>query len=43
MRQERHSSNALAVAQYLKKHPSVAWVNYPGLPEHPSYKLAQDI
>jgi O-acetylhomoserine (thiol)-lyase len=42
LRQERHSSNALAVAQYLRKHPSVAWVNYPGLPEHPSYKLAQE-
>ena len=31
LRMERHSSNALAVAQYLEKHPAVTWVNYPGL------------
>lgn len=31
LRMERHSANALAVAQYLRKHPKVAWVNYPGL------------
>ena len=31
LRMERHSSNALAVAQWLKKHPKVAWVRYPGL------------
>ncbi|HUK51147.1 MAG TPA: PLP-dependent transferase, partial [Terriglobales bacterium] len=35
-----HSENALAVANYLKNHPAVNWVNYPGLPEHPSHKLA---
>jgi len=29
---ERHSANALAVAQFLEKHPGVVWVNYPGLP-----------
>lgn len=38
---ERHSQNALAVAKYLKEHSKVAWVNYPGLPEHPTYQLAQ--
>jgi O-acetylhomoserine (thiol)-lyase len=27
----RHSENALAVAEFLRKHPEVAWVNYPGL------------
>jgi O-acetylhomoserine (thiol)-lyase len=31
LRLPRHSENALAVAQYLEKHPKVAWVNYPGL------------
>ncbi len=31
LRMERHSANALAVAQHLEKHPGVAWVNYPGL------------
>ena len=41
LRVERHSKNARAVAEFLKKHPDVAWVNYTGLPEHPSYKLAQ--
>lgn len=41
LRMERHSQNALAVARYLSEHPKVAWVNYPGLPSHPSYELAQ--
>jgi O-acetylhomoserine (thiol)-lyase len=40
LRMERHSSNALAVAHYLQEHPRVAWVNYPGMPDHPSYALA---
>ncbi len=40
LRMERHSDNAMKVAQYLKGHPKVAWVNYPGLPEHPSYAVA---
>jgi O-acetylhomoserine (thiol)-lyase len=38
VRLDRHSSNALKVAQYLEKHPKVAWVNYPGLPSSPAYK-----
>ena len=41
LRVPRHSQNALAVAEYLKKHPKVAWVNYTGLPGHPSHTLAQ--
>jgi O-acetylhomoserine (thiol)-lyase len=41
LRVERHSSNALAVAQYLEKHEDVEWVSYSGLPSHPSYELAQ--
>jgi O-acetylhomoserine (thiol)-lyase len=41
LRQERHSENALAVARYLKSHPAVAWVNYPGLEDHPSNLLAE--
>ncbi|ACM20841.1 O-acetyl-L-homoserine sulfhydrylase [Geotalea daltonii FRC-32] len=40
LRMERHSTNALAVAQFLKNHPKVAWVNYPGLPDNQSYKIA---
>ena len=40
LRLERHSTNALAVAKFLQEHPKVAWVNYPGLPDHPSYRIA---
>jgi len=40
LRQRKHSENALQVAKYLKNHPAVKWVNYPGLPDHPSHKLA---
>jgi O-acetylhomoserine (thiol)-lyase len=41
LRQRKHSENALAVAQFLKKHPLVTWVNYPGLDDHPSHSLAK--
>ncbi|MGG4034272.1 homocysteine synthase [Paenibacillus cisolokensis] len=41
LRMERHSSNALRVAQYLETNEAVEWVNYPGLPSHPSYALGQ--
>ncbi|MBP7692272.1 MAG: O-acetylhomoserine aminocarboxypropyltransferase/cysteine synthase [Anaerolineales bacterium] len=41
LRLQRHVENTLAVAQFLKAHPAVAWVNYPGLPDHPSYARAQ--
>lgn len=41
LRMERHSQNALAVARFLQEHPKVDWVLYPGLPDHPSYELAQ--
>ncbi|MCL2679709.1 MAG: O-acetylhomoserine aminocarboxypropyltransferase/cysteine synthase [Dehalococcoidia bacterium] len=41
LRQERHSQNALAVARWLSDNPKIAWVNYPGLPSHPSYQLTQ--
>ncbi|WP_135546581.1 homocysteine synthase [Paenibacillus cymbidii] len=41
LRMERHSSNAMAVAQFLESHDAVEWVNYPGLASHPSYELAQ--
>ncbi|MGO4275219.1 O-acetylhomoserine aminocarboxypropyltransferase/cysteine synthase family protein, partial [Paenibacillus sp. TAF58] len=41
LRLERHSSNALKVAEYLESHESVEWVSYAGLESHPSYKLAQ--
>jgi O-acetylhomoserine (thiol)-lyase len=41
LRQRKHSENALAVARFLQNHPLVNWVNYPGLPEHPSHALAR--
>jgi O-acetylhomoserine (thiol)-lyase len=41
LRQKKHSENALAVARFLKTHPLVTWVNYPGLEDHPSHKTAQ--
>jgi O-acetylhomoserine (thiol)-lyase len=40
LRQRQHAQNALAVAQYLKQHPLVNWVTYPGLKEDPSYPIA---
>jgi O-acetylhomoserine (thiol)-lyase len=40
LRQRQHSANALEVAQFLKAHPRVSWVTYPGLPEDPSFKVA---
>ncbi|MBR1368775.1 O-acetylhomoserine aminocarboxypropyltransferase [Methanocalculus chunghsingensis] len=40
LRIERHGKNAQAVAEFLSKHPNVAWVNYPGLPDHESHAKA---
>src|ERR687894_944007 len=41
LRMERHSQNALAVAEFLQGHPKVNWVNYPGLADHPTYETAK--
>lgn len=43
LRMERHSANALIVAQWLEEHPDVAWVNYPGLESHPDYSYAREV
>ena len=40
LRQRQHSENALEVARFLKQHPLVTWVTYPGLPDDPNHKLA---
>jgi O-acetylhomoserine (thiol)-lyase len=40
-RMERHSRNALAVAEWLGKNPAVTWVKYPGLKASPYYALSQ--
>lgn len=41
LRIERHSENALTFAKWLKQHPEVQWVWYPGLPEHPWHENAK--
>ena len=41
LRMERHVENAKAVANFLRGHPQVEWVKYPGLPDSPYYELAQ--
>jgi methionine-gamma-lyase len=40
LRMERHSANAMALARHLARHPAVARVHYPGLPDHPGHQLA---
>ena len=41
LRVERHNTNAFELAHWLKAHPSVTWVSYTGLEEHPSHELAK--
>lgn len=41
LRMERHSQNALAVAQFLANHEQVSWVNFPALETDSSYQLAK--
>ena len=41
LRMERHCENAQVVAEFLDDHPMVSWVKYAGLPDSPSYPLAQ--
>ena len=41
VRMDRHCDNALAVAEYLQKHPNVTWVNYAGLATHEDYHLVK--
>jgi cystathionine beta-lyase/cystathionine gamma-synthase len=40
LRMEKHCSNAMAIARYLSSHPAVVKVCYPGLSDHPHYKVA---
>ena len=39
LRMQRHCDNALKVAEWLRNHPKVAWVSYPGLPDDPNHAL----
>ncbi len=41
LRVERQNENAMAVAQWLEKHPLVEQVNYPGLASHPGHEIAK--
>jgi O-acetylhomoserine (thiol)-lyase len=41
LRLQRHCDNAMTVAQWLVKHPNVAWVSYPGLPGDRYHNLAK--
>jgi O-acetylhomoserine (thiol)-lyase len=41
LRVKQHSENAIQVAEFLKSHPSVSWVNYPGLKDDPSHEGAK--
>lgn len=41
LRVERHIENARKVAEFLRGHPNVAWVNYAGFPDSPLYPMAQ--
>ena len=38
---DKHSSNALKIAEFLKSHNKVEWVNYPGLKSNDYYELSQ--
>jgi O-acetylhomoserine (thiol)-lyase len=42
MRMERHSENAMAVAEFLADHPDVSWVTYPGLSDHETHDAASE-
>lgn len=41
LRLPKHNSNAQVIAEYLKQHPQIEWVNYLGFDDHPSHQLAK--
>ena len=41
VRMDRHCANAMGVAKFLRDHPKVAWVNYPGLPDNKYHALTK--
>ncbi len=41
LRVQRHADNAIELAQWLRQHPKVEWVNYLGLPDHPYHERAK--
>jgi O-acetylhomoserine (thiol)-lyase len=42
LRMERHMANAIKVASFLKQHPKVEWVNFPGLDGHKCHEIAKE-
>jgi cystathionine beta-lyase/cystathionine gamma-synthase len=40
-RMDRQTANALAIAEWLRGHPKVDYVNYPGLPDHPQHEISR--
>ncbi|MFB6184848.1 MAG: O-acetylhomoserine aminocarboxypropyltransferase/cysteine synthase family protein [Haloarculaceae archaeon] len=42
LRMQRHCENAQVVAEFLDDHPDVAWVTYPGLPDHETHDAASE-
>ena len=42
LRVEKSTANAIEIAKFLKNHPRVEWITYPGLPEHPQHDLAKE-
>lgn len=42
LRMQRHCENAVTVARYLKRHPQVGWVRYPGLEDDPAHAVAAE-
>lgn len=43
LRVQRHADNALDLARWLQNQPSVEWINYPGLEDHPHHHVAKRI
>jgi O-acetylhomoserine (thiol)-lyase len=41
LRMERHVANTRRVAEFLRDHPQIEWVNYAGFPDNPRYEIAQ--
>jgi len=41
LRVQKHSQNAFEVAKFLKDHPAVKWVNYPGFEDDPAHEMAE--
>jgi O-acetylhomoserine (thiol)-lyase len=41
LRMPRHCDNAKKIVRFLNEHPAVSWVNYPGLPDHPTHETAK--